>query len=633
MIRNKVKKIIAIAFTTVLIIGNINCTGVKAMEPLNNTNQQIITVSQISPTPQSLKIIGDGFELTKSVNLVGADSADKDAITVLEQFLKENDIKVNTVPDENSTTLLIGESEDNIPELSKAKSNLEMEGANSLNKDGYILIANNDHKSQGEIIIEGKDETGTFYGVQTLKQLIQKGNNKVLIPEVSIRDYPTINSRGIVEGFYGTPWTQENRLDQLKFYGENKMNTYIYAPKDDPYHREKWREPYPSSEMNRMKDLIDTAKSNKVNFVFAISPGIDIKFDGDEGEKDFLALKSKLESLYDMGVRSFAIYYDDIDNRDGAKQAKVLNRINKEFVKAKGDVTPLLTVPTEYDSSAMFSNNEPNKYTKNFTDTLDKDIEVMYTGPGVVPENIPLSDIKKVSNTYGRDMAIWWNYPVTDYLKNKLALGPVYGLDKDLYKYSDYFTMNPMEHSQLSKISLMTGADYSWNPESYDSDKSWNMAIHKLYGDLDKDMKVFANHSTRMDNSWAHNGRQDAPEIREKMNAMWTKLNNKEDASEEINDLYSEFNQMKSSYNNLMDKLPAEILSECKPQLTLFGSLADYDKVALDMVVASLNEDKETYDRLKNETEANKTSVDNTWAKVSDNVATSFLNEALSFKK
>ncbi len=51
--------------------------------------------------------------------------------------------------------------------------------------------------------------------------------------------------RGIVEGFYGTPWTTTDRMDILGFCGEHGLNAYIYAPKDDPYHRDKWREPYP----------------------------------------------------------------------------------------------------------------------------------------------------------------------------------------------------------------------------------------------------------------------------------------------------------------------------------------------------------------------------------------------------
>ena len=52
-------------------------------------------------------------------------------------------------------------------------------------------------------------------------------------------DWPAMRLRGAIEGFYGSPWTHEERMHQLAFYGDVKMNTYIYAPKDDPYHRER----------------------------------------------------------------------------------------------------------------------------------------------------------------------------------------------------------------------------------------------------------------------------------------------------------------------------------------------------------------------------------------------------------
>ena len=55
--------------------------------------------------------------------------------------------------------------------------------------------------------------------------------------------------RGVIEGFYGTPWQQEERLDILAFCRAEGFNAYLYAPKDDPYHREKWREPYPEDKL------------------------------------------------------------------------------------------------------------------------------------------------------------------------------------------------------------------------------------------------------------------------------------------------------------------------------------------------------------------------------------------------
>ena len=103
--------------------------------------------------------------------------------------------------------------------------------------EGYFIRI-----SPKEIVLAGNDEQGTFYAVQTLKQLI----NDNQLPVTEITDYPEVRFRGVVEGFYGTPWSHQARLRHLKFYGENKMNTYIYGPKDDPYHSSpNWRLPYP----------------------------------------------------------------------------------------------------------------------------------------------------------------------------------------------------------------------------------------------------------------------------------------------------------------------------------------------------------------------------------------------------
>ena len=88
--------------------------------------------------------------------------------------------------------------------------------------------------------------------------------------------------RGVVEGFYGTPWTQENRIDMLNFCGEHGLNAYIYAPKDDPYHRAKWREPYPQDKLNELAELVKAAKVDGVKFIFAVSPGLDLHYDEDE---------------------------------------------------------------------------------------------------------------------------------------------------------------------------------------------------------------------------------------------------------------------------------------------------------------------------------------------------------------
>ena len=539
----------------------------------------------IVPVPKKMSTTGQELQMTDSVNIEGTKTADADAVRELKEFLKENEIQINETANKQDTTIILGESGDDLEALAQAKERLKMESTDKLNEEGYVMAVDEDDSAGGTIVIEGKSGDGTFYGVQTLKQLTDKTEKAVTVADAVIKDEPTMSVRGSIEGFYGTPWSHEDRLSQIEFYGDQKLNTYIYAPKDDLYHREQWRDPYPETEMQRMQDLIDTSKENKVDFVFSLSPGIDIRFDGAEGEADYQALVKKCQSLYDMGVRSFAIFFDDIENKDGKKQAELLNRFNKEFIQAKGDIKPLITVPTEYDSNVMGLASTVNKYTKEFAATLDKSIKVLWTGSAVVPEGIDVANAQKVKEVYGDRMGIWWNYPCTDYITEKLALGPIYGLDKGLENEVDFLVMNPMEHAELSKITLATGADYAWNTAAYDYEKSFETAIDELYGELAPYMYTFANHSSRLVAGWASTGRADAPAVRELMDTTMKKVARGEDATKEIEALNQEFDQMVLAADTLKAKLPAEELSHCSGNLDKLKALGENDKVALELFV------------------------------------------------
>lgn len=248
-----------------------------------------------------------------------------------------------------------------------------------------------------------------------------------------------------------------------------------------------------------------------------------------------------------MGVRSFAILWDDIENHNGVQQAEVLNRFNEEFIKSKEGVKPLITVPVEYWGSSMFNGEEVKTYTKEFAETLDKDIEVMWTGNDVIPPNgVSLEDAKKVSNVYDRKMMLWWNYPVNDYKEDKMALGPIYDLDKQLDEEVSGFIVNPMRFSEASKISTLTGADYGWNTVAYEAEESWDKAIEIIAGEMKEEFKIFANHSTRLDT-----GRPDSPELQNTIDNLWEKWEAGSDISKELNSLEDEFSKMVQVPNKL----------------------------------------------------------------------------------
>ena len=129
---------------------------------------------------------------------------------------------------------------------------------NTVQYDGYKLDVSHD-----KIILTVNEYRGIMYGVRHLEKLI---SNQTL-PLGTITEVPSVEYRGIIEGFYGVPWSHQNRLDAFDVMYENNMNTYIYAPKDDPYHRELWKESYPEKEEIKLKELIDKAKQTHTHFV------------------------------------------------------------------------------------------------------------------------------------------------------------------------------------------------------------------------------------------------------------------------------------------------------------------------------------------------------------------------------
>lgn len=289
----------------------------------NLTHSQKLSLG-IFPEPQEVTISSQTYTPPHGYTLRGINNPDADAVKLLKEALP-------FAKSGKSLPLEIKKLKDKTPEMQRS-------GA-------YTLTI-----TKKGITIGIVDDNSLFYAAQTLKQLAKYDEGKKILPLCSIKDYPDVLFRGTVEGFYGQPWSHADRIEQIRFYGRIKLNTYIYGPKDDPYHSSpNWRKPYPAEEAEHIKELAKEASHNKVNFVWAIHPGQDIQWN----LTDSMNILSKFEKMYDLGVRSFAVFFDDISG-EGArpeKQAGLLNYIHKEFISKKNDVQPLIMCPTEYNRS------------------------------------------------------------------------------------------------------------------------------------------------------------------------------------------------------------------------------------------------------------------------------------------
>ena len=402
----------------------------------------------IHPQPQEVTLSTNRMKAPHGFTLSGMQHPDEDAMRLIRQTLSITD-------NSEALPLKITSLEDRTPELKRS-------GA-------YLLVI-----TPEEIDIAISDSRGLFYAAQTLQQLAQTdGQGNTTLPLGVIKDYPDVAYRGTVEGFYGDPWSHTDRIEQLRFYGKMKMNTYIYGPKDDPYHSSpNWRKPYPEKEAAQIKDLVKEAAANKVDFVWAIHPGQDIKWNATDSNN----VITKFEQMYDLGVRAFAVFFDDIsgEGTNAAKQAGLMNFIQKEFIEKKSDIQPLIMCPTEYNRSWARTD-----YLDILGEQLHPAIHIMWTGNRVV-DDITLEGLEWVNKRIRRPAYIWWNFPVSDYCRDHLLMGPAYGLDTQASNAMSGFVANPMERAEASKVALFGVAMYSWNIHSYDPQLAWEKACEYL---------------------------------------------------------------------------------------------------------------------------------------------------------
>lgn len=512
----------------------------------------------LQPYPQQLIVRDKTIDLPAIYRIDGEKEANPHAVEVLRSIL------AGKQSSKKGVRIYIGEKGD--------KSVRKYANQIPDYDEGYYLAVN-----EKEIVLAGNDERGTYYALQTFAQLLKGGK----LPEVEIKDYPSVRYRGVVEGFYGTPWSHQARLDQLRFYGKNKMNTYIYGPKDDPYHSSpNWRLPYPEKEALQLQELVTVAHENEVDFVWAIHPGQDIKWN----QEDRDSLLYKFEKMYQLGVRSFAVFFDDIsgEGTNPQKQAELLNYIDEKFVKAKPDVTPLIMCPTEYNKS--WSNPKGN-YLTTLGEKLNPSIQIMWTGDRVISD-ISSESLDWINERIKRPAYIWWNFPVSDYVRDHLLLGPVYGNDTTIARQMSGFVTNPMEHAEASKIAIYSVASYAWNPTKYDTWKSWKDAIRILMPSAAEELECFAMHNSDLGINGHGYRREESVDIQpaaERFTKSYVENGSYDKADFEV--LRNTFERMKESGDILLMNTENEsLVGEIKPWLYQFKLMGETGEEVLHMV-------------------------------------------------
>jgi hyaluronoglucosaminidase len=301
--------------------------------------------------------------------------------------------------------------------------------------------------------------------------------------------------RGIVEGFFGPPWSMGQRKALFAFGAARGMNTYLYAPKDDPYHRERWVSPYPPKRWRALSQLIRTARQNKIDFVYGFHPGKGLCFSADEPVNILLA---KAARFHAAGVRTFAVLFDDIPSR--LEQAVDRKNFNNSLARAEAEwlvkiiaAQPAAWRDVEWWLCPSYYSPDPllarmfGAFEANFLETLAEylptKVACLWTGPAVVPGKITLAHVRAVATRVRHPLILWDNYPVNDLsMKHELHIGPLTGRDSRLSQSVYGYLNNPLLQEELSFLPLSTCFDYAANPRAYDPESSWRAAVKERFG-------------------------------------------------------------------------------------------------------------------------------------------------------
>lgn len=269
----------------------------------------------------------------------------------------------------------------------------------------------------------------------------------------------------VIEGFYGPPLRHEARLDLLRWLPEAGFTDFAYGPKDDPFHRARWREPYPAEHLERFAETLAVARTAGVQLTLSISPGLDWR-----GEADHAALGAKLRQLYDIGVRSLGVYWDDV-----APGGDDLGRSHAKGVAAAMSALPddvrWLTCGTDYATSHVTS------YLRGFADELPPQVAIAWTGPAVTSPEVPASVAAELAAQLSHPLLFCDNWPVNDLgMSAVLHLGPPPPREPALRDHVAGAGFNMMSLPLASRPGLQAAARH-WTHPDEDLDAAWREVL------------------------------------------------------------------------------------------------------------------------------------------------------------
>jgi hyaluronoglucosaminidase len=217
---------------------------------------------------------------------------------------------------------------------------------------------------------------------------------------------------GLIEGFFGRPWSWDARRDAVTMLAPHGYRFYLYAPKADRLLRERWQDRYDEADFERIADFARHCRAENVRFGIGLSP-FELHLRPDDGWQE--ALGHKLAELDQFGPDDLAILFDDMrgDVPDlASRQAAIVH-----FAAERSSASRIICCPSYYSDDPILDvvfGERPPAYLDDLGRMLDREIEIMWTGEEVCSREFSVGHIVRVADQLGRKPFLWDNYPVND---------------------------------------------------------------------------------------------------------------------------------------------------------------------------------------------------------------------------
>lgn len=261
---------------------------------------------------------------------------------------------------------------------------------------------------------------------------------------------------GIIEGFYGKPWSWAARESTARWLPSAGLDTYLYAPKSDAHLRSHWREDWPAADYAALQSLVTTCRSAGVRFGVGLSPIETRDFSGNIADQKHI--KQKLARIAALNPAIVAILFDDIAGSgvDVAQQIAIAGIAANACPDAR-----IIVCPSYYSHDPRLTEVfGPMRagYLDDLGKGLDSEVDIFWTGQKVCSTRYTIDEFEQIAEVLKRPPVLWDNYPVNDGKLTSpfLYLNSFTDRPAGLRKVLRGHLANPMNQPMLSRLPLAT---------------------------------------------------------------------------------------------------------------------------------------------------------------------------------